>query len=98
MRVGEDVPVTRLKLGFDALFTSLLGLLEASLLVNVDLFAELLLRVADVVFFVDADFGEALRLVVLVDGGSEGLAMLFVTFPSDVRRRERDCAFYLDLG
>lgn len=93
------LPVTGLELDLDA-FTSLLGLLllEASLLVDVDLLA--VMRAVKVLFLVDTDFLEAGLAAVLrrllVDGGCEGLAMLFVTFPSDVRRRELGFAFYLD--
>lgn len=48
------LPVTRLKLDLDA-FSSLFGLLEASLLVDVDLLAASSCWTADAVFFVDTD-------------------------------------------
>jgi hypothetical protein len=104
--VGLLITVTGLELDLDA-FSSLLGLLEASLLVDADLLAVLLLllllRAGLVRFLVDADVGEVgfatvLGPVVLVDGGCEGLAMLFVTFPSDGGRRELGFAFDLDFG
>jgi hypothetical protein len=92
-----DLPVTGLELDFDALLT-LLGLLEASLLVDADLLA--VLRTAGAVFFVDADLLLVARVAAAcwLDGGREGFAMLFVTFPSDVRslRRELCFSFYLD--
>jgi len=58
-----------------------------------------LLGVVDVLF-VDADLLEArvarLLLRPVDGGGREGFEMLFVTFPSGVRR-EFDFAFYFDL-
>jgi hypothetical protein len=101
--VGLLITVTGLKLNLDVFAALGLGLLEASLLVDAELLAVLLLRAVLLVLLVDVDVGEAgltavLGPVVLVDGGCEGLAMLFVTFPSDNGRRERGFAFYLDSG
>ena len=66
------------------------GLAVTRLLVDVNLFAVLRQRLglrATALFLVDADFFLDVcvalrRLLVLVDGGSEGFVLLFVPFPS----------------
>lgn len=65
---------------------STLGLTVARLLVDVDLFT-VRLRAAALLFedanlFLDVRVALRLRLLVLVDGGSEGFVRLFVPFPS----------------
>lgn len=110
----SDSLVTGLELELDALLSLLrFRLPVAGFLVDMELLAtRCCCGTAEAVFFVDADFllvarvavldlcrGLGLGLVVVVvDGGREGLAMLFVTFPSDVRRRELCFSFYLDFG
>jgi len=96
--VGLLITITRLELDLDALAAVLglgLLLLVASLLVDVDLLA-VLLRAANAVLLEDADFLLDAGLLLGLrgaDGGREGFDMLlFVTFPSDVRR-----SLYFDL-
>lgn len=88
-----DVGVGVRRLGLEAGLGTF-GLAVTRLLVDVDLFAVLRQRLslrqrlrAAALFFVDADFFldvrvASWRLLVLVDGGSEGFVRLFVPFPS----------------
>lgn len=91
---GLLVAVTRvaavdLRFGtLSSLMLVLLGVRVAVLFVDMDLFAVLL--GAGAVLFVDTDLFFVVGVAAssrrwLVDGGREGFAMLFVTFPSDVR-------------
>lgn len=84
--IGFLVTVVRRVFDFlrDA-FALLLGLLEVTVLADVD-FLAVLCWTADAVFFVDADLLFIARVATVGrDGGREGFVMLFVTFPSDDR-------------
>lgn len=93
--MGSDLPIARnVELyTLRSLEALLLGLSEASLLVNVDLLTVLGLLVlvllgrlgtAQSLFFVDADFLLDVRVAAVgsTDGGREGCVGFFVTFPS----------------
>jgi hypothetical protein len=93
-RCALDLPVTGFKLELLyrvytlASLVALLRLSVADLFVDVDFLARRLWA-AEAVFLVDADLfavaGVASVDRRLLNGGGEGFAMLFVTFPSDLR-------------